>query len=306
MIRRLRAGLTLLELMVVLVILAIVATVAVRSLEPQVTSQRIQSSTQLLEEVRFAALGPVNKYQVDRTPLTSGFVADIGRLPRPLEQPEALALGEEDLGLPSRLSELWDARSPLAVNYPFQFRSGPNQPKDYTHVRLPCGWRGPYLQLAAGSTSLVDPWGQSPRVLLGPTGEITDVAVALPDSLRPVPRPNPVLGQDTEQNNPTDRMLSVSLATGKVVVTGTVLLDTLENASVTAVLLTPDPETTLTSLALVADEDSQPDAFLFRNVPLGLRAVVVDVNGTQHTKYLQVTPGGNNLVFDLRSESTSN
>lgn len=305
MIRPLRAGLTLLELMVVLVILAIVATVAVRSLEPQVTTQRLQSSSRLLEEIRFAALGPVGKYQLDRTPLTSGFVADMGRLPRLEQAAEPAAPGSEDNRVPARLEELWDSQSPLAVNYPFQFRAGPNQPRDYSHVRIPCGWRGPYLQLAAGSRSLVDPWGRPPTVRVAANGEISEVAIELPESLRPEPVAPSATGVPGDPSR-DESALAVSLATGKVVVTGTVLLDNLQNASVTAVLLTPDPETTLTSLALVADEDSQPDTFLFRNVPLGLRAVVIDVNGTQHTKYLQVTPGGNNLVFDLRSESTPN
>ena len=59
--QRIRAGLTLLELMVVLVILAIVATVAVQSLQPQVDSQRFESAASLLEEIKTATLGPAQK-----------------------------------------------------------------------------------------------------------------------------------------------------------------------------------------------------------------------------------------------------
>ncbi|MGB1931157.1 MAG: pilus assembly FimT family protein, partial [Mariniblastus sp.] len=149
--RRFRSGLTLLELMVVLVILAIVATVAVQSLQPQVDSQRFDSAARLLEEIKVATLGPSQKFQLDGTPIVSGFVADVGRFPR-------IETSENDTEEFLSLGELWSNENQLASQFPFQFRAGPEQPVDYSTIRLPCGWRGPYLQLPIGTKQLVDPW----------------------------------------------------------------------------------------------------------------------------------------------------
>ncbi|MFT5301447.1 MAG: prepilin-type N-terminal cleavage/methylation domain-containing protein [Mariniblastus sp.] len=272
-----RPGLTLLELMVVLVILAIVSTVAVQSLQPQVDNQRYQSASRLLNEIKTAAVGPTQKYQLDGTPLISGFIADVGRLPRIV----STSTGTET----ESLAELWDPNSNLGFTYPFQFRAGPNQPADYTSIRLPCGWRGPYLTLPVGTNSVRDPWGRPPTLISNANGELTDLQIEIPPT-----------GDEQEP-----QIISTELVSGKVEVTGKVLLDTPENASVRVALLTPDPESSLTSLAVIDDEDEQADSFLFRNVPVGLRAIVVDANGQRQTKYVQVTHGGAVLVFDFQN-----
>lgn len=272
-----RQGLTLLELVVVLVILAIVATVAVQSLQPQVDSQRFTSATRLLDEIKTSALGPSQKYQVDGTPLVVGFVADVGRMP--LVDSSVI-----DSKQSSTLSELWDSESELGARFPYQFRSGPNQPVDYSSIRLPCGWRGPYLQIPIGANSLVDPWGRAPEVISDARGELQQVQITVPIS--------------PPQTEP--QKLTADLTTGKVEVTGKVLLDNPENGTVRAALLTPDPNSSLTTLTVLDDEDEQPDSFTFRNVPIGLRAIVVEADGTRQVKYLQVTHRGAVVCFDFQ------
>jgi prepilin-type N-terminal cleavage/methylation domain-containing protein len=282
---RFRPGLTLLELMVVLVILAIVATVAVQSLQPQVDNQRFESATRLLSEIKTAAVGPLQKYQVDGTPLISGFVADVGRFPL-VESPFV------ESAKPLILSELWDTDSELGRQFPFEFRPGPSQPIDYSKIRLPCGWRGPYLQIPIGLDSLVDPWGRPPEAVSDDRGELMQVQITVPMN-----------STQTEA-----LILSAELTTGKVEVTGKILLDNPENAKVQAALLTPDPNSSLTTLSVLDDEDQQPDSLTFRNVPIGLRAIVVDADGKRQTKYVQVTHDGAMVCFDFRtrdSETTS-
>ena len=279
-LRPFRAGLTLLELMVVLVILAIVATVAIQSLQPQIDNQRFQSSTRLLGEIKTATLGPVQKYQIDGTPLISGFLCDVGRLPiasAPSQDAQSAVLGE-----------LWDSESGIASNFPFQFRAGPVQPVDYSTIRLPCGWKGPYLQLPVGSKTLTDAWGRPPETLDGAKGQTQMVSI-----------PVPVTADQTEP-----QILSIELTTGKVEVTGKVLVDDPENAQVKVALLTPDPESSLTTLAVVDDEDDQLDSFLFRDVPIGLRAVVAEVDGKRQVKYILVPHGGVTVCFDFQSRQT--
>ncbi len=274
-----RAGLTLLELMVVLVILAIVATVAIQSLQPQVDNQRFQSATRLLSEIKSATLGPVKKYQVDGTPLISGFLSDVGRFP--LAESSGFNVDQSQSAI---LGELWDTESDLAANFPYQFRPGPTQPVDYSTIRLPCGWQGPYLQLPMGIRTLTDPWGRPPETLEEDGGQTQAVSITVP------------LTNDATE--PT--ILTTELTTGKVQVTGKVLVDNPENAQVTVALLTPDPESSLTTLAVVDDEDEQLDSFLFRSIPVGLRAIVAEVDGKRQVKYIQVPHGGVTVCFDFQ------
>ncbi len=280
--QRIRTGLTLLELMVVLVILAIVATVAVQSLQPQVDSQRFESAASLLEEIKTATLGPSQKFQLDGTPIVSGFVADVGRFPR-------VEANDEDVEDLLPLTELWSNENQLAIQFPFQFRPGPSQPVDYSTIRLPCGWRGPYLQLPIGTQSLVDPWGRPPETALDEMGTLEKLQITVPLS----------------SNQTEPQVLSANLSAGKVEVTGKVLLDRPESATVRIALLTPDPNSSLTSLTVFDDEDEQPGSFLFSGVPVGFRALVADVNGKRQIKYLQVTPNGAPVVFDFQSRASA-
>jgi hypothetical protein len=48
------------------------------------------------------------------------------------------------------------------------------------------------------------------------------------------------------------------------------------------------------------DEDEKPDSFLFRNVPIGLRAIVAEADGRRQVKYVQVTHEGAIVCFDFQ------
>lgn len=281
-----RSALTLLELMMVLVILAIVSTVAIQSLQPQVENQRFQSATRLLSEIEAATIGPRQKYQLDGTPLINGFVADIGRLPKlaPTAVSSDPAAPEEKPGM----AELWDASTNLAASFPFRFRSGPKQPKDYSDVRLACGWRGPYLHLAAGTQSLRDPWGQLPGCTLDEEGQTRTVEIAMP----------PLNDQPPE-------VLVADLTTGKVQVTGKIVVDDPQKTNIEVVALVPSPESSLTTLTVLDDEDEQDDTFLFSDVPVGVRAIVAEVNGTRQVKYVLVPHGGLNVVMEIDTETSA-
>lgn len=277
-----RQALTLLELVVVLLILAIIATIAINAVEPRVNAQRLQAASKLLDEIRLATLGAHQKYQVDGTPVAGGLMADVGCVPLGVR---AIDLAEDGLpSIPSVLPELWDSNCSLALEYPFQFRTGPRSPVDYSEVRIPCGWRGPYLQLPVGSQRLVDPWGVPPQVISDNDGQAGVVQINVPPEVSPDEEP-----------------LAVDLAIGKVTVTGTILLDDGVSANVIAALLAPDPETSLTVLGVRADEDQEASTFLFSGVPLGFRAVVVDVGTRRQIKYIQVTRSGTHVVVDFRT-----
>ncbi len=279
-----RPGLTLLELMMVLVILAIVSTVAIQSLQPQVENQRFQTATRLLKEIESATVGPRQKYQIDGTPLISGFVADVGRLPKLTNAmlDPALLADEQKPGM----AELWDIDSQLAINYPFRFRNGPKQPADYSEIRLACGWRGPYLHLAVGMGALRDPWGQLPSCTLNESGEATAVQINVPPK---------------EEQPP--QVLNANLATGKVQLTGKVVVSDPQNTTIEVVALVPDPDSSLTSLVVLDDEDPQVDTFSFSDVPIGVRAIVATVGTKRHVKYLLVPHGGLNVVLDLQNDT---
>ncbi|MEM7784092.1 MAG: type II secretion system protein, partial [Planctomycetota bacterium] len=117
-----RSGLTLLELMVVLVILAIVATVALQTLQPRVAQQRFDAATAMLKQIQDATIGSREKYQLDGTPLISGFVADVGRTPS--ITPGAITTNNQDAILPQQpsLAELWEPESKWKLLSQWGFR----------------------------------------------------------------------------------------------------------------------------------------------------------------------------------------
>ena len=268
-----RNALTLLELLVVLVILAIVATVAVNSLQPRVESTRFDQTRRLLETIHEASMGLRGSRQTDGTPLVSGFVADVGRLPRP----DPLWSAESETGM--ELQELWNSNCKLATDYPFRFRSGPSSPKDYSQIQIPCGWRGPYLHLPIGMTRVTDSWGRPfsfeysgdstiGRVIWNPIGNF-------------------------------DQTLTCELNTGKVIVTGTLNFGQSIPSSVEVVLLAPDPDSSLGELGVFADEDDNPTMFAFTDVPIGLRAIHIQYDDRELTRYIQVPHQGLTMAFEL-------
>jgi prepilin-type N-terminal cleavage/methylation domain-containing protein len=277
MTRSRRCGLTLLELLVVLVILAIVSTITVNSLQPNIDATRFDQTRNILENVRSAVQGNTNGQQADGTPLINGFVADIGRLPRPRM---TLSRGDNNV---QQTDELYSTNCDLAVNFPFQFRSGPRQPVDYSEVRLPCGWRGPYLRMAGDLTEVTDAWGRPLQYGLNQESQIDSVVWAA--------RP------------PYDQPLDVRLDGSLVTVAGTVNSGKPDSSDLQIVLLVPNPDSSLTNLQVLDDEDSAARAFSFARVPVGLRAICVRHGDSAMVKYIQVPYGGLSLIIDLDEQT---
>lgn len=282
---RTRTALTLLELLVVLVILAIVATVAVNSLQPRVESARFEQTQRQLNQVTDAILGPRQARLPDGTPMVTGFVADIGRLPVIQNSTNDFdqETGNRIDGGGRELSELWSDQSGLAETYPFQFRSGPQSPVDYSDVQLPCGWRSPYLHLPMGLNSLRDPWNRPFEVVTSSDGQVQSIVW------------NPI-GSFSEP-------LINDVKNGMVTVTGAINFGQTVPSNIEITMLAPNPESSRTELVILADEDESPNTFSFSSVPIGLRAICITVESQRlMTKYVQVPHTGLSLVFDLAQE----
>jgi len=276
-----RYGLTLLELVVVLVILAIVATVAVQSLQPRVDSARASTTRQALEQLSKSIIGQRDMRQADGTPLLQGFIVDVGRNPKLSLQSEFPPLNRSpaETGTPD---ELWNPECALARDFPYSFRPGPKSPVDYSDVRLPCGWRGPYLQLPVGAKRLTDGWG---RAFKFESNSLQEISLAHAETIPSMP------GESVQQK----------LDGGRVVVTGTVVAAPDIDASATkVVLLVPDPSQSLDELAVLENEDAEPLFFQFSDVPVGLRTLVVTVGNERIAKYVYVPHSGLSLVLDAR------
>jgi prepilin-type N-terminal cleavage/methylation domain-containing protein len=160
--RRHNLGFTLLEMAIVVAILAVLATVAVRTLTGADDQARYNSTQTELNDLNAAILGVPGERDADQTPLISGFIADIGRLPN--------AVGTDPT---TQLQELWTNPNNLL---PMAIRAAPS---DAT-VTLATGWRGGYLTLGAGQSSLRDGWGNSYDLLAadGATPAGNGVAIA--------------------------------------------------------------------------------------------------------------------------------
>lgn len=152
---RFRAAFTLIEMVVVLAIIALVTHLAVRSLASLDDTRRHTAASHLLDDIRLAVYDDTRGDGVPR-----GFLADMGRLPR-------LAPLYPDMTQPtnSTLSELW--RRPDGVR-DFEIRAALKEnivpaldSLVASNVYIGTGWRGPYLQLGAGRTRLLDPWGNA-------------------------------------------------------------------------------------------------------------------------------------------------
>jgi len=128
-----KRGFTLLELVVVIAILAVLSTVAMRALTGVASQSRFEATQRTLDQIREAILGAAYDRQPDGTLIISGFIADMGRPPRALDE-----LINQPVGAP-----LFDVRRVAAD----------------PEVLVAGGWHGPYLRLPAGSTNLCDGWG---------------------------------------------------------------------------------------------------------------------------------------------------
>lgn len=155
---------TLLELLIVVAILAVLTSVAVTSTDVLLGQGRCDATRRNLTSVEEAVLGPADARQADGTLSVTGFVADVGRLP----------VCANAIDTRYGLAELWAQPSTLAA---FDIRS----PAADTEVKVPCGWRGPYLRLPLGHDYLLDGWGNA-LGLLNPSG----AAAALNQTIREV------------------------------------------------------------------------------------------------------------------------
>lgn len=266
--RNRRAGLTLLELLIVLVILAALATIAVQSLESFGDQARYDSTERTLNAVELAVEGSDSARQADGTPIMSGFVADVGRLP--------IAQGNDQ---ETQLAELWNSTTTLATDFPFQVRTGPATPIDYSAVALPCGWRGPYLRFGVGETDLRDGWGEA-FVPLASTLAALDGEEVIAISWPP--------------NTPYVDSLSVDFSNSLATVSGTMSNDGSVPSSATVVMLVPDPEDTNDpkTLRVVPATTSTTSTFVFEDIPIGTRAIHATIDGEAIIKYIYVTSDG--------------
>lgn len=154
-------GFTLLEMVVVMTILAIVATLAVRSIDGRLDQSRYENTQRQLREIEEAILGPSGARQPDGTLSVSGFLNDVGRVPKAVATSATLSDGST--GTVQMLTELWDNPGGLQ---PYALRRALNSVSSEVPVAdedgdiyVGCGWRGPYLRLGAGEKFLQDSWG---------------------------------------------------------------------------------------------------------------------------------------------------
>ncbi|MDI1312479.1 prepilin-type N-terminal cleavage/methylation domain-containing protein [Prosthecobacter sp.] len=164
-------GLTLLELLVVLTILVVLSTVAITSTSGVADQARYEATQRALENIREAVVGPANQRDADGSLLITGFVADMGRLP--LATSEAVTGGTI-----FTLAELWENVNGMAAHAVRQASADyvDDDAEADAEVYLATGWRGPYLQLPPGSTSLRDGWAAE---LANPDGVVSGYPNAL-------------------------------------------------------------------------------------------------------------------------------
>lgn len=279
------AGFTLAEMLVVLAILAILTLVAVSSLEPAADQARYESTVRTLTNLSEALLGKEGASQPDGTPIISGFVADIGRLPKVLSNDlnNDGIITDEEIG--SELRELWSQDTSLASTFGFKSRPGPGV---YNTVSLPCGWRGPYLNLGVGRIGLRDGLGL-PFMYSPDSGAEVQI---IESSLIP---------------GSPDLDLSSNAYSPLVKVSGIINLKSSSMAalptSAVVTLLGPGPDEADPNVLKVWSEANEAGSshdlnsdlvFEFANVPIGLRAIHISIPGVSNpvVKYVLVARPG--------------
>ena len=146
-----KRGFTLIELVVVLAVLAIVTHLAVREMTHLREDRLGRAADRQLESLRDA----VWCARPGEEP--SGFVVDMGRLPRGV----AMTNGADAVSV--SLRELWERPGHLRA-YAVRPATaenlvGPTNDLVDADVRIGCGWRGPYVRMPLGADRLTDPWG---------------------------------------------------------------------------------------------------------------------------------------------------
>jgi prepilin-type N-terminal cleavage/methylation domain-containing protein len=160
---------SLLELLVVLSIIGIVTALAMRSLDRVTDQRRFETAQRALEEIEAAVLGSPDDRAADGTPTRLGFIADLARLPRAVEENvrvdgawvNALTLGE--------LVQRPASAPGFAVRVANAATCLPPEAAD-RGVRVAGGWRGPYLRLPLGAATVLDGWGNPFITPLGGSG----------------------------------------------------------------------------------------------------------------------------------------
>ena len=149
-----KRGFTLIELVVVLVVLAVLAHLAVRELSHVRAGKLRAAANRQLEEVAAA----VWTCAADGEPF--GFLADVGRLPRPVEETNGVGVATLTLAELWRRPESLSAYALLPATAE-NLRVPESEKAQLADARLlvPTGWRGPYLRLPIDRTRLLDPWG---------------------------------------------------------------------------------------------------------------------------------------------------
>ena len=135
-------------MVVVLAILAVVTTLALRSLDHIQDQKRDEANRQSMQELRDAILGSPDDRAADGSRTISGFVADMGRLPKAVEIDGNLTLAE----LWMSPGQSFDVRPAIAAN-------GVPVGLEDPQVLVSGGWRGPYLRLPIGASQWLDGWG---------------------------------------------------------------------------------------------------------------------------------------------------
>lgn len=257
-----RRALTLIELLVVLVVLTILATIAIRATDGVFSQSRYEATVRTLRQIDLAIVGDRNLRQDDGTPIISGFLADVGRLPIP---PAGELLSGQNL------AELWD--DTLWTAYPYQIRSPQNHPS----IRLACGWRGPYLKPGLGTSGgVIDGWGRAFVLIDAPQEEepfdLRIVSTGADGSIETSTQFDTIDPFSINLVNDYKVGTSVSVTVSRRTEAGdTEPLTLPSDNAVTVFLFTPDP---LAPGGVLARSQTltAPNGFQFDNVPPGRRA----------------------------------